>query len=40
MSQTPIIVERILGLVRQLTTPDVEQLAQHVTHLRYRLRHR
>ena len=26
-----------LDLVRQLTTPDVEQLAQRVTHLRYRV---
>jgi dihydrofolate reductase len=27
-----------LDLVRRLTTPDVEELAQHVTHLRYRIR--
>jgi dihydrofolate reductase len=27
-----------LDLVRQLTTPDVEHLAQRVTHLRYRIR--
>jgi dihydrofolate reductase len=27
-----------LNLVRRLTTPDVEELAQHVTHLRYRVR--
>jgi dihydrofolate reductase len=27
-----------LDLVRRLTTPDVEDLAQHVTHLRYRIR--
>jgi dihydrofolate reductase len=27
-----------LELVRQLTTPDVENLAQRVTHLRYRIR--
>jgi dihydrofolate reductase len=27
-----------LDLVRRLTTPDVEELAQHVTHLRYRVR--
>jgi dihydrofolate reductase len=27
-----------LDLVRRLTTPDVEDLAQHVTHLRYRVR--
>jgi dihydrofolate reductase len=27
-----------LDLVRRLTTPDVEEPAQHVTHLRYRLR--
>jgi dihydrofolate reductase len=27
-----------LELVRRLTTPDVEELAQRVTHLRYRLR--
>lgn len=26
-----------LALVRQLTTPQVEELAQHVTHLRYRV---
>jgi len=31
--------ERIdLDLVRRLTTPDVEELAQRVTHLRYRVR--
>jgi len=28
-----------LDLVRQLTTPDVEDPAQHVLHLRYRVRH-
>ena len=27
-----------LDLIRQLTTPDVEELAQRVTHLRYRVR--
>ena len=27
-----------LELVRQLTTPDVEDLAQRVTHLRYNVR--
>ncbi|MFC5824144.1 dihydrofolate reductase family protein [Nonomuraea insulae] len=27
-----------LDLVRRLTTPQVEQLTQHVTHLRYRIR--
>jgi dihydrofolate reductase len=27
-----------LELVRRLTTPDVEELAQRVTHFRYRLR--
>ena len=27
-----------LSLVRLLTTPKVEELAQHVTHLRYRVR--
>jgi dihydrofolate reductase len=27
-----------LNLVRCLTTPEVEELAQHVTHLRYRVR--
>jgi hypothetical protein len=26
-----------LNLVRRLTTPEVEELAQHVTHLRYRV---
>jgi dihydrofolate reductase len=26
-----------LDLIRRLTTPDVEEAAQHVTHLRYRL---
>jgi dihydrofolate reductase len=28
-----------LELVRQLTTPEVADLAQHVTHLRYRVHH-
>lgn len=28
-----------LDLVRVLTTPQIEDLAQHVTHLRYRIRH-
>jgi dihydrofolate reductase len=28
-----------LELVRRLTTPDVEQLSQRVTHLRYRVQH-
>ena len=27
-----------LDLIRQLTTPDVEELTQRVTHLRYRVR--
>jgi len=27
-----------LDLVRRLTTPDIEDLAQHVTHMRYRIR--
>jgi len=27
-----------LNLVRRLTTPEVEQLAQHVMHLRYHVR--
>jgi hypothetical protein len=27
-----------LDLVRRLTTPKVEELAQHVVHLRYRVR--
>jgi len=27
-----------LNLVRRLTTPEVEDLGQHVTHLRYRVR--
>jgi hypothetical protein len=29
-----------LDLVRRLTTPEVEELAQHVVHLRYRVRRR
>jgi dihydrofolate reductase len=29
-----------LNLVRRLTTPEAGELAQHVTHLRYRVRRR
>ena len=29
-----------LNLLRCLTTPEVKELGQHVTHLRYRVRHR
>ena len=29
-----------LNLVRQWTSPEVEELARHVTHLRYRVRRR